>query len=105
MEGLQALAVLVGLDLAPRQPFGQDLLGTTPRLLVRLWLVGLARPPQQSDREHGDQRSEAEHANGGQAAEAARQLVHGRDLLHAMDPRLDQAHAIRWPTWSPLLRW
>src|SRR4029453_13582966 len=40
LEGLEALAVLVGVELAAGQPQGQDLLGTGPWLLVGLRLLG-----------------------------------------------------------------
>jgi hypothetical protein len=46
LERLQALAVLLGVELAAGQPLGQDLLGAGPLLLVRLrLLVGLAGAP------------------------------------------------------------
>jgi hypothetical protein len=84
LEGLQALAVLLGADLAAGQPLGQDLLGAGPLLLVRLrLLVGLVGAPEQGDRNHGDQRPEAEHAEGHQqpAPAAHGVAVHHRDHL------------------------
>src|SRR4029453_2582944 len=78
LEGLEALAVLVGVELAAGQPQGQDLLGTGPWLLV-----GLAGAPQQGEGKHGDQRPEAEHAQGHQkpAPAAHGVTVHYRDRL------------------------
>jgi hypothetical protein len=46
LEGLEALAVLLGVELAAGQPLGQDLLGAGRWLLVGLGLlVGRAGAP------------------------------------------------------------
>jgi hypothetical protein len=82
MDRLEALAVLIGVDLSARQPLGQDLLGIGPLLLI-----APARAPEQGDRKHGDQRPEAEHAQRHQqpGPSAHRIATHHLDRLLPLD--------------------